>query len=234
MYDDDYIYHYGVQGMKWGVRKDRSGKLKPRATTAIVRRRTARALTANNDGLSSKGRRIYSRTSRMGQFKVRRGIKAINNLEKYKGKNLNKDKTLRKEYYKEMNEYLSSQMNAKASRWGNYYFTSIKFNYDAERSSTPTITLTNKNSIGVRKAARSEAKSDYKDLRKRSKSQSSKKSSTIKHSDDMEDSVTLKAVLDENGFIIDFVEDSVEHSELSAFLGKYGIELDDRYISHKL
>lgn len=139
-----------------------------------------------------------------------------NNLEKYKGKNLNKDKALRKEYYKEMNDYLNTQMNAKASRWGNRYFASIKFNYDAETSATPTITLTSKALLGARKAARSEAKSEYQELKKRVKSESSaRKSSTVKHAEDDTETITLEAVLDDNGFIIDFVEPSVEHSGMT-------------------
>lgn len=241
MYNYDYIYHHGVKGMKWGVRKNRSGQLRTRSTTAIIRRRTARALDGEGDGLSSKGRKLYNRTSRMGQFKVRRGIKAINNLDKYKGKNLNKDKALRKQYYKEMNDYLNTQMNAKASRWGNHFFTSIKFNYNTENSATPTITLINKNSVDARHNVRKQAKMEYKELRKRSKAEvvarkSAAKASTIKHSEDIDtddaESVTLKAVLDANGFITDFVEPPVEHSGLSKVLNKYGLEIDGNYISH--
>lgn len=227
MYDNDYIYHYGVKGMKWGVRKNSAGGLRGRATTAVLRRKM-NASMEGPDMVSGKAKSLYNRTSRVGQFRVRKGINAINNLDKYKGKNLNKDKALRKEYYREMDDYLNTQMNAKASRWGNSWVTSIKFNYNTENSSTPSITLMNKANLKSRHDQRASAKTEYKELLSKSKAESKarkEKAKTVKHSDDAgEELVTLTAVLDENGFITDFVEQEMKHSDLKGFLIDHGVK----------
>lgn len=104
--DDKELVHFGVKGMKWGVRKGTlSGKIKPRATLSITDRWEQSWL----DNAQSKG---YSRVYRKAARKIRGATRQLNNDPKFKGQDFKKDSPLRREYYKAYSDMVTNQLNA--------------------------------------------------------------------------------------------------------------------------
>lgn len=214
---DEELTHYGVKGMKWGVRKGTvTGKIKPRATLSLVDR-------LEQDWLDNAQGKGYSRVYRKAARKIRAGTRQLNNDPKFKGQNFKKDSPLRREYYKAYGDMVTDQLNAavqtrlilKPWRKAGQSFSrkfELHFNsFDVSKELRPTATIrrtapkAEKKSIGT--AAKVTRKvNDYAQIVK-------DYSSKIKHTgieDGMEDifpeeGVQVSFEIDETGHILDII-----------------------------
>lgn len=143
---DEYLKHYGVKGMKWGVRKNRTGHVK-----SVVRRTPLRGsdeskkdpivkkASSTEGGASSfkRTKKAYSKS----RESIKQGLREINKSEKYKGKDLTDPKNpLTKEYHKTVSGMVTEKVNANlvlAKKKKDRYIP--KMEYDLSKSETPKL-----------------------------------------------------------------------------------------------
>lgn len=114
---EDVLAHFGVKGMKWGVRKarDTSGKpSKPEKMSKLTDDK-GRHLTksdekwVNSSTNHGKGVAAYNKAARAMNDKH---IDRINNKPAYKNADFNKDSPLRRKYYKEYEDTFNKEFNS--------------------------------------------------------------------------------------------------------------------------
>lgn len=91
--DNNELAHYGVKGMKWGVRKDTEGRVKAGRIDRKLARdgklnksTTSAAALTEKHGVGAISKAAY----RWSKFSVGRELKAVNNDPKYKDKDVSK------------------------------------------------------------------------------------------------------------------------------------------------
>lgn len=199
--DEGELMHYGVKGMKWGVRKDRkTGLIKPGSVlrrAPIQRRDDLMKATATKSlhtratfqDQSDQLKKIY----KSARPKIKAGLKKLNADPKYSGVNLNekKNKKLREDYNKEVSRVVTDQLNAasyvKTKRKDPF---AVSFEYRSGVSEKPIVSI----AINDKKTFRDANRKWAKETRK-----------SVKHSED-DSVVKFEMVLDKNGFVTDLVE----------------------------
>ena len=227
------IKHYGVKGMKWGVRrKTFSGKAAARTTLA---RSTLKSATwaARASGQPMGQSEVYHQVYRGAASKIRQGTRALNRDPKYKNANFRKDSSLRKQYYDDYSKMVVQQLNASATRNGRSPDgrLQMKFSFDANTELSPKASITRVETLGARSQSRKEANTSIKGMKADTKAarqevrEAKKASKELSHDASSPDETTLFNVtlsIDETGHIVDMELDGVEHSNLR----------DEDYIEH--
>ena len=162
----DFLLHYGVKGMKWGVRKDKRGKV-----TSVVRRTPLRG-TNEYDGPNADGKarliKEYADPKVLTNLKsiykdarvpINRGIKSLNKSDKYKNADLTDSKSkVFKDYHTDVSNVVKEKLNASTTLKlrENDRFVIDHYEYDSRNGSAPRLgTVTSR--IGERNT--NEAKS---------------------------------------------------------------------------
>lgn len=195
---NSYLEHHGVKGQKWGVRNNRSGAVKARATIAMYRRSVASEDSTLR--LHSKHYQdVYDRTFRDAAHPIRKGIRTLNKDDRYKGKDFRQPSALRKQYYKEASNIVTRELNASASKSEGRMGRGMEmhFQMNISESAVPTVTLKQRAASSIRKQTREDNKAQRAALKAESK---------IQHSDEEpnEESFEGKLITDDNGYILDF------------------------------
>ena len=223
---DEFLEHYGVKGMKWGVRRARNGKIRARATMSKRDLDDADWLDGGTNRPESFNK-AYHKTYRNAAGKIRQGIRKINKDPKYVKQDFRKDSPLRKEYYSEISKMSTEQLNAAASRKGaspSKRFE-LRFDFDVSREAKPTITVRRRDTRLGRKDARKTAKESRGPS---ALDKTIKAVKEVKHAED--ESATFDLVVDEMGYILDLgipvdEVDEVEQSDnVDEFLAHYGVK----------
>jgi len=95
---DEFLAHYGTVGMKWGVRKDKSGMIKPRGTIQV-------------DKENPKPNKLgWEGVFRDAAPKISRDTRALNKDPRFSGQDFTKDSPLRQAYYNQYSNIVAAHM----------------------------------------------------------------------------------------------------------------------------
>lgn len=143
---EDSLEHYGVKGMKWGVRKDRRGKVKS------VLKKTPFRGTNEYDGPNADGKsyliKAYADPKVLTNLKkiykdaytpIKRGLKSINKSDKYKKADLTDPKSkIFKQYHEDVSSMVREKLDVSTTlklRPGDRF---VVDSYDYDTRTTPT------------------------------------------------------------------------------------------------
>ena len=161
----DELTHYGVKGMKWGIRKDRRGRVKARSVGRGSKSTTNQRPRGYSSVYTGKRKskaidKVYTKSAR----KLRRGTRRLNRDARFKDKDLRKNKRLRDQYHKEFSKMVEDQLNASAklygtSKGGQYR---LEFSYDVSKNVFPEAGIRLGSSKAIAKQERKEARATRK------------------------------------------------------------------------
>jgi hypothetical protein len=109
---DEFLAHYGVKGMKWGVRKDR-GHEGQRAKTKKIEK-----LDKKYDRLANHYTTTIDIHNRAARLTNKNDVERINNKPQYKDMDFSKPSPLRDKYYKEHSDAFIKNLEKAASEMG--------------------------------------------------------------------------------------------------------------------
>lgn len=109
---EEFLEHFGVKGMRWGVRKDRGSKSERRsARSAAKTDRQVKRADKRFDKRAKRGADYFKVYNAAADKMNRTEIVRINNKPQYKGQDFRKDSPLRQKYYKEMTDTFTKSLN---------------------------------------------------------------------------------------------------------------------------
>lgn len=109
---EDFLVHYGVKGMKWGVRSDR-GHEGQRATNRKIEK-LDKKFARNSQTLNTRIKLYNSAAEKTNKVDIDR----INNKPEYKGVDFTRDSPLRQKYYKEHQKAFLDNLEKAAENLG--------------------------------------------------------------------------------------------------------------------
>jgi hypothetical protein len=228
---EEFIQHWGILGMKWGVRKRMDGSIAPRSTLGILAR--------IDQGWAERAtKREYTRVYRKAKRRIRMGIREINRDPKFKGKNFMKDSPLRREYYAAYSKMVTNQLNSAVGRVsllnpltkiGTSPIRTMELHFDFDVNQRPQATIRRTETMFGLKAPNKLARATRR-VESRTEYHFKKAVNAIKslkHADDP-DALPVELIYDEMGYIIDLVvqEEDMEQAmedETNDFLQHWGI-----------
>lgn len=189
------LKHFGVAGMKWGVRKKANGYISPNPKMPFMDRLDQKWV---DKAMTEAYTQVYSKAAP----KIKRGTELLNSNPKYKNQNFKKESPLRKEYYDEYSKMVTQQLNAAVgtragvlnpfNRTGQSPFRrfELKFEFDVNNESRPRAMIKRTDTRLASKEARKEANA----VRK------------FKHSETLDsDLLPVELVFDELSHIVDIM-----------------------------
>lgn len=228
------LQHFGVLGMKWGVRRANSGYIKARATLSRRDRKEQQFLDDPS--------KVYNAVYKKAASGIRKGTRILNNSEKYRNQDFKKPSELRSKYYKDYSDMVTQQLNAAATS-KKHPFTSktigmspkrtlqMKLSFDYEKELRASYDIAKADTESGRKASLKEAKRDTK-----GGGPINQLVERIRHSDIQEDGeVIIDLDTDDMGYIQDMME--LEQGELTEedlmHFGRMGMKWGQRIFGSK-
>ena len=205
---DDFLAHYGVKGMKRGVRKTLiRGKVKP--NSVLSRDDFGKDAKRPKEGRKefSNYNKTLSNVYKTAHPNIKKGIKRINQQPKY-SRSVRFGR-IKKEYLRDISNLVEDQLNASAVLKGtsdNKKYR-LKFHYDLDDKPVPSIVVEKRPGLLGRSREKKEAKRVLDAV----------------HSEDEVLEVIMTAEFDEDGHILVLnLPEDMTHSE--DFLAHYGVK----------
>src|SRR5699024_9896572 len=162
--------HYGVIGMKWGVRKDDRGKIKSVVKRTPLRGKNEkgpiRDFLDSNDHGGTRNHKAVARAYKTARPYVKQGLRNLNKDERYRDKDLTNEKSkLVKQYHQDVSDMVTSKLNMAAvvkAKRGDKLVPAM--DYNVGRSNEPQIRELNSHNQfkdkGTKRAAKIELEKD--------------------------------------------------------------------------